>query len=120
MSRKNLVFLFLLFIACASRLSAEIIDVTLNVGIVTPTISNGTVHRTPPAPLQMMMDGNVLYLPSLQDEYEVRLEDLDGVVVWQESVCAGGEVVAVSCQLTGCYKLVLVRENISYYAYLNF
>lgn len=120
MSRKNFVILFLFFMVCASKVSAEIIDVTLNIGIVDPSNISGNTHRTPPAPLQMMMDGNVLYLPSLQDEYEVRLEDLDGVVVWQESVCAGGEVVAVSCQLTGCYKLVLVRENISYYAYLNF
>lgn len=120
MSRKNLFILFLFFMVCASRVNAEIIDVTLNVGNVNPSNTSGNTHRTPPAPLQMKMDGNVLYLPSLQGEYEVRLEDLDGAVVWQESVCAGGEVVAVSCQLTGCYKLVLVRENISYYAYLNF
>ncbi|MBQ0018976.1 MAG: hypothetical protein KBT39_00445 [Bacteroidales bacterium] len=119
MGNKVSIIFLLFYFMCITNANAQAIDVTLQVGYIDPSINKNGSHRTPPAALHMEVDGNVLYLPSLQNDYDVRLEDLDGIVVWEQHIYNGEETVTIPLQLTGCYKLVLTREFITYYAFIS-
>lgn len=75
--------------------------------------------KTPPVPLVISQDGNILTLPVTTVNYTLELRDENGTIVYTAYLPIGTTQIVLPISLSGDFEIRLVADTYYYIGYIN-
>ena len=75
--------------------------------------------KSPETSIEVLVDGDDMYINNNVCEYELQILDEDGVVVYSTVISAGVSQVVLPSTLSGDYEIRFVTDDYYYYGFIT-